>query len=345
MARLPRMDRPDRAFHVMNRGIARRVVFPDRLHIRAFLACLALAVRRGDLEILAFCILPTHFHLLVRSPTGRLSAALGRAINAYVRWYNRRAGRDGPLFRGRFTSRIVLSIRYRRVLLRYIEHNPVQARIVDAVGAYPYSSAYYWGAVRPPRWLASGWLEEVLEDARRRDPSATYARLCGDALTPADRALVEERLRHPSCPADDLDDLVGAAPDRVLERMLRNARRADGGVVQPVLVDPASVADAIAHARRSVGTWARRTRRGPSRDLWPVAAMGLLHDLAGQTLRECATRQEIVPSTAAELLSLHRRFLEEPSYAVRMAELGAACLRRAHPDAEKDIHPGSACPE
>ncbi len=115
MARLPRFDRPDAWFHVMNRGIARRVAFPDMTHMRVFLACLAWAVRRGDLEIHAFCLMSTHFHLLVRSPTGHLSEALGRAINAYVRWANRRARRDGALFRGRFRSRPVLSLRYRDV--------------------------------------------------------------------------------------------------------------------------------------------------------------------------------------------------------------------------------------
>src|SRR5437867_1139696 len=103
----------------MNRGIARRPVFETRADIRFFLACLARAVRRGELEVHVFCVLTTHFHLLVRSPIGRLAVAMKRIENAYVRYYNRTRRRDGPLFRGRFRSRPVESLRYRNLLVRY----------------------------------------------------------------------------------------------------------------------------------------------------------------------------------------------------------------------------------
>jgi putative transposase len=72
MVRRPRLDAPGAWFHVVNRGIARRVVFPDTLHVRLFLALLACAVRRGEIEVHVLCIMPTHSHLLVRSPSGRL---------------------------------------------------------------------------------------------------------------------------------------------------------------------------------------------------------------------------------------------------------------------------------
>ncbi len=78
MARNPRQDHPGSWHHVMNRGIARRSLFESRDDIRFFLACLARAVRRGQIEVHAWCILTTHFHLLVRSPGGELSAAMRR---------------------------------------------------------------------------------------------------------------------------------------------------------------------------------------------------------------------------------------------------------------------------
>jgi len=114
----------------MNRGTARRVVFPGRAAIRAFLAALACAVRRGEIEVHVFGLLPTHVHLLVRSPRGRLCEALRRTQNDFVRRTNRRARRDGPMFRGRFKSVAVLSERYHDILVRYIEANPVVARSV-----------------------------------------------------------------------------------------------------------------------------------------------------------------------------------------------------------------------
>ena len=75
MARRPRLDCEGAWHHVMNRGIARRPIFEGRGDIRFFLSRVARAVRRGELEVHAYCVLPTHFHMLVRSPAG-LSPAL-----------------------------------------------------------------------------------------------------------------------------------------------------------------------------------------------------------------------------------------------------------------------------
>ena len=114
MARRPRLDEPGTWHHVMNRGITRRTAFENRDDCRAFLAGIARAVRRREIEVHSFCVTTTHFHLLVRSPSGQLSQAMRRIQNRYVRRFNRSRRRDGPLFRGRFRSRPVDSLTYRR---------------------------------------------------------------------------------------------------------------------------------------------------------------------------------------------------------------------------------------
>ena len=101
----------------MNRGLARWAVFEDRECSRFFLCCLARTVRAGLLEVHAYCLLTDPFHLLVRSPQGALAEALRQSQNRYVRWFNRRPRRAEPLFRGRFRSRLVENIRYRRHLV------------------------------------------------------------------------------------------------------------------------------------------------------------------------------------------------------------------------------------
>lgn len=65
----------------MNRGIARRSVFESRADVRYFLSRLARAVRRRELEVHAYCVMTTHYHLLVRSPLGRLSEGMRRIQN------------------------------------------------------------------------------------------------------------------------------------------------------------------------------------------------------------------------------------------------------------------------
>src|SRR5262245_45253642 len=133
----PRHDYRESWHHVMNRGIARRTVFELPRDGRRFLAGLARAVRRGDVRVHAYSLLSTHYHLLVSSPAGRLSEGIGRAQNEYVRYFNRDRRRDGPLFRGRFTSKLVKTAAYRHTLVRYIDHNPVLAGLAAAPAEHP----------------------------------------------------------------------------------------------------------------------------------------------------------------------------------------------------------------
>src|SRR6185369_9941718 len=124
--------------HVMNRGIAKRTLFESEVDIRTFLSRLACAARAGRVEVHAFCILTTHFHLLLRSPQGRLSEALHHVQNSYSRWFNRSRKRDGPLYRARFRSKRVDSLAYRFQLVRYIDSNPVSAGLVEDPQQYPH---------------------------------------------------------------------------------------------------------------------------------------------------------------------------------------------------------------
>ena len=57
--------------------------------------------------LLVFCILTTHFHVIVRSRTGELDRVMQRVQNTYVRYFNRTCRRDGPLFRGRYRAKRV----------------------------------------------------------------------------------------------------------------------------------------------------------------------------------------------------------------------------------------------
>ena len=151
----------------MNRGIARRTVFESREDVRYFLAQVARAVRAGWIEVHAFCLMTTHFHLLVRSPSGALSTAMRAVQNQYVRWFNRGRRRDGSLFRGRFCSRVVEGLAYREQLVRYIDFNPVLAGVVSAPSLYPHGSARWYALDRGPPWLSRRWVERAVCEVTR----------------------------------------------------------------------------------------------------------------------------------------------------------------------------------
>jgi hypothetical protein len=76
-----------------------------------------------------------------------------RVENAFVRWFNRRFGRDGSLFRGRFTSRVIENDFYRWNVRRYIDLNPVHAGLVSEAKDYPHGSARWNHLGHGPSWL------------------------------------------------------------------------------------------------------------------------------------------------------------------------------------------------
>ena len=81
MARSPRIDYPGAWHHVVNGGIAKRSVFETVADVRHFRSRLARESRAGRIEVHAFAVLTTHFHLLVRSPRGELPEAMRRIQN------------------------------------------------------------------------------------------------------------------------------------------------------------------------------------------------------------------------------------------------------------------------
>jgi REP-associated tyrosine transposase len=167
MAHPRRFDADGRYFHVMNRGIAHRSVFERRADVRYFLSRLAKAVRRGEIEVLAYCILTTHFHMLVRSH-GRLSPALRRTQTDFVRRFNRSNDRDGPLFRGRFLSKPVDTRTYLCNAYVYVLENAVDAGLAASPHEYPWCSAGALERRRPPPLARGGAHRAVGTSGPRR---------------------------------------------------------------------------------------------------------------------------------------------------------------------------------
>jgi len=305
----------------MSRGIARRTLFESRSDVRTFLALLAGAVRRGDLEVHVYSILTTHFHLLVRSPRGGLSRAMQRILDAYARWFNRGRRRDGPLFRGRFVNRIVESEAYFRAVVRYIDHNPVGARMARTATAYPYGSAWHYARSAGPPWLERATVEGVLR-SRREGPwdPRDYACFADAVPGPGTRWLAERRLRGSGPGREDpLDDLLAAAPGRVRDWMMRKARLADGTSPGWTLVSPSSIRRCLgAHLRaRGPREVALGRRRAPFGE---VLEAGLLRNCAGLRLDEVARTMGLTCGTArnrvllfAEAAGRQGELLEEAS--------------------------------
>jgi len=187
MARSLRIDVPHDWYHVLNRGVERRQIFPDEqanLHFLKLLGCLP---SRFGVLIHAYVLMGNHYHLQLETPQANLSRAMQWLNLSYGAWFNRRQQRSGPLFQGRFKAILHDSKGAALQINRYIHLNPVRVKAlgghearsdaedrlgaggadtgpsrelvkarVEALSSYRWSSyQVYVGKARNPDWLTT----------------------------------------------------------------------------------------------------------------------------------------------------------------------------------------------
>ncbi len=139
MARLPRIDLAG-FHHVVNRGVERREVFIDKEDYQTFLTLLCQLSKKYEVDVHSYCLMNNHYHLLIETHQENLSKFM-RAINAqYAAMFNRKYKRVGHLWQGRFKSWFVTDEAYLYTLIKYIEYNPLKAKMIDTLSQYLYSS-------------------------------------------------------------------------------------------------------------------------------------------------------------------------------------------------------------
>ena len=126
MPRPPRIDFPDAVYHVTSRGNGRSDIFLSDDDRERFIAQLSHHAQMADAAIFAFVLMDNHFHLLVRTPRGNLSAFMQRLLTAYALYARYKHRRPGHVFQGRFKSKLVEDDVYLRAVTRYVHLNPVK---------------------------------------------------------------------------------------------------------------------------------------------------------------------------------------------------------------------------
>lgn len=141
MPRRPRVILPGATLHLIQRGNNRSACFFAEEDYRFYLDHLAEQAQRHACAIHAWCLMTNHVHLLLTPAApenaGRLMKGLGQR---YVQYVNRRYGRSGTLWEGRFRSCLLQEQAYVLACHRYIELNPVRAGMAAHPGDYPWSS-------------------------------------------------------------------------------------------------------------------------------------------------------------------------------------------------------------
>ncbi len=132
-------------YHIYNRGADRRSIFLNQENYRYVLALLNQYLSALQITMIAYCLLPNHYHWLVRQDGAAKAGLLPqRVFNAYVKAFNNSNDRSGTLFEDRYEAIVVSSDEYLRHLCRYIHANPVRHGIATSLELWPYSNYLEW---------------------------------------------------------------------------------------------------------------------------------------------------------------------------------------------------------
>ena len=315
MPRRPRIDKPGRLHHVLNRGQDRQEIFRRPSDHRFFLALLACAVRVGRIRLHAFCLMPNHFHLLVESVNGDISSTMQWVQGRYAAYFNCTREHVGHVFGGRFHSFPVLSAAYLFTLIRYIDRNPLKTRDPVDPLLFRWCSATHHARVGPrPRWLSRDLIDRFLVPllARGQCREAAYRAAFRIGIPdPAGDELVESRVAGRSREPDELDAMLLMGFDELARWLSRRASRESPISVPLAMVDAGSVIRAVASARGSNAAGSMRLRGVTRRDVLSLVEAGLLRDLCGRTY---ASAGEILGTSGGRVrqrCALHRVALME----------------------------------
>lgn len=312
MPRKPRNDYPGGIFHVVNRGVAKRTIFECEADRRYFLSRLAWCAKRGLIELIAYCLMDNHFHLLLRSVVGDLAGAMQWIQDLHARRFNRLLERDGPLFRGRYRSGEVKSWTYLAGAFHYAHDNPVDAGLVQRQTDYPHSSARHYATRSYPIWISP--IAELYRPDRR-------LQVAGE--------LVESWLSQPHLEPTDLDHLVCASPAYVQDWIQRQSRLADGSVARVLLVRPDTLLTLVREHRAEPPDL--RLPGAPRQNLWEVILTGLLRSASGLSASEISRRTETSTVTVGRRLLAHDGLIgDDGEYAALSATLLHAAIAREY---------------
>jgi len=157
MPRTARASQGGFVYHVINRGNGRAEVFHKDGDYDAFVRLLADAHERLPMRVLAYCLLPNHFHLVLwPHADGDLSRWMQWLLPAHVRRYHQHYHSSGHVWQGRFKAFPIQADEHLLTVLRYVERNPLRCELVKKAELWRWSSLATGGLEAPPAFLHAG---------------------------------------------------------------------------------------------------------------------------------------------------------------------------------------------
>lgn len=140
MARQARIQSKTGIYHIILRGNNKQQIFLEDDDYKKFLKIIMSYKKICGFEMLAYCLMGNHIHLLIKTGETDLASIMKRIVVKFVYYYNVKYVRVGHLFQDRFKSEPVEDDAYLLQVVRYIHQNPIKARIIENPEDYIYSS-------------------------------------------------------------------------------------------------------------------------------------------------------------------------------------------------------------
>jgi len=157
---MPRKPRIEIAgyYHIVNRGVDRMNIFRHNDDYEYFEELMCFYMKSYGITLHNYCLMPNHYHLLIEITQENLSKFMRQLNMNYAIYFNKKYKRTGHLWRGRFKSWYITDEAYLYTLMRYIEQNPLKAKMVKSLEAYPYSSYHHFLEKTIPECLHNAWI-------------------------------------------------------------------------------------------------------------------------------------------------------------------------------------------
>ena len=190
MARPLRIQLPGLSYHVHARGNGRMDIYLDDCDRRRFLALVADVIPAFNIDCHAFCLMTNHYHLVVTTREANLSRAIHDLNGRYGQWWNRRHGRVGHVFQGRFGAKVVQAEVYLLTVCKYAVANPVRKQLVESAAEWPWSSYRASAGLEPvPPFLRPQALWRMLADGNFDAGTLAYRKFIAGPDDDAERLL------------------------------------------------------------------------------------------------------------------------------------------------------------
>lgn len=194
MPRARRVLRDGGLYHIVQRGHNKARLFEDAKDYRVFKKKIRKCKEKYPLEIYHYCLMPNHFHFLLRIASSNLLPKIIHNISqCYACHYKKRYDHVGYLYQNRYQSYIIENDSYLLTCGRYIERNPVRAGMVVDPSEYPWSSCSYYTKGRADDIICTDPLYFSMSKTDR-GRKAAYARYITEP-TPYDKLLDRAILR------------------------------------------------------------------------------------------------------------------------------------------------------